>query len=79
MGGVVEEDNRGREVSEGGRGGRVTISSYFVHTRLMEKMVMVLLRCRKRLKTWMLEVEMPLRFILSMMLSIFFSPCWSKL
>jgi len=24
---------------------------------------------------WMLEVEMPLRFILSMMLSIFFSPC----
>ena len=27
----------------------------------------------------MLEVEMPLRFILSMMLSIFFSPWWSKL
>ena len=27
----------------------------------------------------MLEVEMPLRFILSMMLSIFFSPCCSKL
>ena len=37
--GVIEEDNSGREVSEGGRGGGVTISSHFVHTRL-NKMVM---------------------------------------
>ena len=39
--GVVEEDNCGGEVSEGGRGGGVTITSHFVHTRL-KKMTMII-------------------------------------
>ena len=39
--GVVEEDNSGREVSEGGGGGCVTITSHFVHTRL-KKMTMII-------------------------------------
>ena len=71
--GVVEEDNGGWEVSEGGRGGGVTIPAHFVHTRLWDIMI-IKARCCGDYKTWMLEVEMPLRFILSMMLSIFFSP-----
>ena len=47
--GVVEEDNSGGEVSEGGRGGGVTISSHFVHTRLSKRMAMKI-KMRKTVK-----------------------------
>ena len=34
--GVIEEDNGGWEVSEGGRGAGVTVTPHFVHTRLQQ-------------------------------------------